>query len=381
MRKKTIKLFQEFTQNEKSGGLLLLSCTVFSLLATNFIFPHTYVKLWHKEIGGFSVLHFINDALMAVFFLLIGLELKREIREGELSSVKKAMLPVVGALGGMILPALIYIGINIHTGSIRGAGIPVATDIAFSLGVLSLLGKRVPLSLKIFLTALAVADDLGAILVIAFFYTESLKLYYLLGVIIVSLLLLWLSFKKIEFAPIYMAGGIILWFFMFNSGIHATLAGVILAFLLPSQSSTVSLSNKWEHILIKPVNFVILPLFALANTSIEISHEMFLGFVNPNTIGIMLGLFIGKPIGILGFSVLATKLKLCSFPQGVKTNQILGVSMLAGIGFTMSIFIAILSFEKSIQLDYSKIAVLIGSLLSGILGYVWLNIFLKKKDK
>lgn len=373
IKKRPFKLFQEFTENEKAGGLLLLGCTIFSLLATNVFFPHSYSHLWHIEVSGFSTLHFINDALMAVFFLLIGLELKRELREGELSSVKKAMLPVVGALGGMIAPALIYIGINIHTGSIRGAGIPVATDIAFSLGILSLLGKRVPLPLKVFLTALAVADDLGAILVIAIFYTASLKLYYLLGVIAISLLLVYLNKKNIHHTLIYLIGGIILWIFMYNSGIHATLAGVLLAFLVPT-----SISNKWEHTLIKPVNFIILPLFALGNTSIEINKAMFEGIVNPNTIGIALGLVIGKPLGILGLSFLAAKLKVCSLPHGVKHKQLLGVGMLAGIGFTMSIFIAILSFEKSIQLDYSKIAVLIGSLISGILGYFWLNFTLKK---
>ncbi|MGC8803688.1 MAG: Na+/H+ antiporter NhaA [Bacteroidales bacterium] len=367
------KLFQEFTENEKSGGILLLACTLFSLLASNIFFPHQYVALWHAEVGGFSVLHFVNDALMAVFFLLIGLEIKRELREGELSTVKKAMLPVVGALGGMLAPALIYISINLHTGSVRGAGIPVATDIAFSLGILSLLGKRVPLPLKVFLTALAVADDLGAILVIALFYTSSLNLYYLFGVIGISLILFLLSKLKKQYTLFYLIGGIILWVVMFKSGIHATLAGVLLAFLLPT-----SLSNNWEHRLIKPVNFVILPLFALGNTSIEINKAMFEGVINPNTIGIALGLIIGKPLGILGLSFMAVKLKICNLPHAVQHKHLLGVAMLGGIGFTMSIFIAILSFEKSIQLDYSKIAVLTGSFISGILGYTWLNIFLPK---
>jgi len=373
MKKRTLKLFQEFTENEKSSGILLLICTLFSLMATNIFFPHYYSALWHAEIGDFSVLHFINDALMAIFFVLIGLELKRELREGELSSIKKAMLPVVGALGGMIAPALIYIAINLHTGSIRGAGIPVATDIAFSLGILALLGQRVPLPLKIFLTALAVADDLGAILVIALFYTSSLKLQYLLGIIAISLLLFFLNKKKIHHPLIYISGGIVLWIFMFNSGIHATLAGVLLAFLVPTP-----LSNRWEHVLIKPVNFIILPLFALGNTSIEINKAMFEGIVNPNTIGIAMGLIIGKPLGILGLSFLAIKLKICSMPHAVQHKQLLGVAMLAGIGFTMSIFIAILSFEKSIQLDYSKIAIMIGSLISGIMGYFWLDKHLKK---
>jgi NhaA family Na+:H+ antiporter len=378
MRKRTFKLFQEFTENERSGGLVLLFCTVFSLLAANVFFPHSYAALWHAEIGGFSVVHFINDALMAVFFLLIGLELKRELREGELSTLQKAMLPVVGALGGMLVPALIYIGINLHTGSIRGAGIPVATDIAFSLGILSLLGKRVPLPLKVFLTALAVADDLGAILVIAIFYTETLRLYYLLGVIAISLVLWILNYKKIHSLGLYLIGGVLLWICMYNSGIHATLAGVILAFLIPDKPHS-SISNQLEHTLIKPVTFIILPLFALANTSIEINRAMFAGIINPNTLGIALGLMIGKPLGILGLSFLALKAKLCSLPHAVKLRHLMGVGMIAGIGFTMSIFIAILSFEKSIQLDYSKIAVLVGSTLSGIAGYLWLNYTLPQK--
>ncbi len=379
MKTKTKKLFQEFTENEKSAGLLLVICTIFSLLATNVFFKDSYHEIWYAEVNGFSVIHFINDALMAIFFLLIGLELKREIRVGELSNIQKAMLPVVGALGGMILPALIYIVINIHTGNIRGAGIPVATDIAFSLGILSLLGKRVPFSLKIFLTALAVADDMGAILVIAIFYTESLKLWYLLGVFVVAIILILLNKTKRQYSLVYIFGGIILWFFMFKSGIHATLAGVLLAFLIPDKGKEKALSNIWEHNLNKPVAFGILPIFALANTSIEINQTMFQGIINTNTIGIVLGLLLGKPFGIFGFSYIATHLKLCKLPQNVKFHHIWGVAALGGIGFTMSIFIAILSFEKSIQLDYSKMAVLVGSFLSGLLGYLWLHITLRKK--
>jgi NhaA family Na+:H+ antiporter len=373
------RYLKEFVKDEKSGGLVLLFCAVFSLLATNVFFPGWYGKIWFVEIAGMSISEWINDVLMAVFFLLIGLELKREILGGELSTWKKAILPVIAALGGMLLPFIIYTAINIGSGSIRGAGIPIATDIAFSLGVLSLFGKRVPFALKIFLTALAVADDLGAIVVIAIFYTQQIHFLYILGVIAVSLLLFASSRLKFNNPVIYILGGILIWLCMYHSGVHSTLAGVILAFLIPtSPDPHKSLSHKFEHKLNIPVAFIILPLFALANTSIYINSQMFSNFISPNTLGIILGLLIGKPLGIFFFSLLSVKLKICHLPAGVKFKQIFGVSILGGIGFTMSIFIAILSFEHSITLDYSKIAVLIGSLLSGILGYLWLSFSLKK---
>lgn len=369
------KLFKEFTENTRSGGLVLLVATIFSLLATNFFFPHSYHNIWHTNVGGITILHWINDALMAIFFLLIGLELKREIQEGELSTKEKAMLPVLAALGGMIVPAFIYITLNFHTGNIAGVGIPMATDIAFSLGVLSLLGKIVPLPLKIFLTALAVADDLGAIIIIAIFYTKNIQLYYLLAVMGVALILLLCMRFNVNYFFIYLIGGILLWIFMHKSGVHATLAGVLLAFLIPSDTdpNKNSLSNILQHYLNKPVTFFILPLFALANTSIEINAEMFKGVINYNTIGIALGLFIGKPLGITFFTYIGIKLKWFMLPTNINIKHILGVGFIAGIGFTMSIFISILAFEKSIALDYSKIAVLFASLCSGIVGYIYLN--------
>ncbi len=375
MKKRPRELFKEFTESEQASGIILLICTVFSLLATNTFFSSWYGHFWHYEIKGLSVTHWINDALMAVFFLLVGLELKREILFGELSTRQKAMHPVVAALGGMIVPALIYILINFHTGSIKGTGIPMATDIAFSLAILSLVGKNVPFPLKIFLTALAVADDLGAIIVIAIFYTQSVSIWYLIGVMAVAVILYMFNKYQVHHILPYLIGGIIMWFFMFKSGVHATLAGVLLAFLIPSdgKNGQKSLLQKLEHSLTKPVAFFILPLFALANTSIEISLDVFKGFINENTIGIALGLFLGKPLGIWGFSYLSLKLKLCQLPKGVKSKDIFGIGLLGGIGFTMSIFISILAFEKSIALDYSKMAVIIGSTMSGILGYFWLR--------
>ncbi len=384
MEKKRVlrsNFFNEFFNSEKAGGLILLIATIISLTITNLSFGHQYYHFWHKEIFGASILHWVNDGLMVIFFLLVGLELKREIFEGELSNIKKASLPVIAAFGGMIIPATIYALINIPTGNFRGAGIPMATDIAFAIGVLSLAGKRVSMSLKIFLTALAVIDDLGAILVIALFYSKTLNLLYLGGSLLVALILFAFNRLKINKLFVYIIGGILMWYLMLNSGVHSTIAGVILAFLIPTSKdkSKRSLSENLEHRINKPVAFIILPIFALANTSIIINAMSFTELLNYNDIGIMAGLLLGKPIGILLFSYLGIKMKICALPDKLHLYDLIGVSILGGIGFTMSIFITFLAFDTSlIMIDSSKIAIISSSTIAGIIGYFWLILSNKK---
>jgi NhaA family Na+:H+ antiporter len=375
-------LFKEFFESEKGGGILLILCTIVSLLLANSSMQESYLNLWHFELAGLSIEHWINEALMAIFFLLIGLELKREIYAGELSNIKNALLPIFAAIGGMLIPAALFSVFNYGTLSQSGAGIPMATDIAFAIGILSLLGNRVPMSLKILLTAIAVIDDLGAIIVIAIFYTTSLSIINLFIVLGIFGVLLILNKLKIKNLVPYIIGGIIMWYFMLHSGVHSTLAGILLAFAIPfGKGEEKSSSYKLQHWLHKPVALIILPLFALANTAIVFGSSWYVGLANSNSIGIAIGLIIGKPLGIIFFSFVAVALGLSALPGDLKWKQILGIGFLAGIGFTMSIFITLLAFDQTEQITESKISILLASLISGSFGFFWLKLTLKKKKR
>jgi len=372
------KLFNEFFNSEKAGGLILVFATIFSLFLANSAFSENYIKIWDYDIGGHSLVHWINDGLMAIFFLLIGLELEREIYDGELSSFKNASLPIFGAIGGMVIPALIFSLLNFGTETQSGVAIPMATDIAFAIGILSLLGKRVPLSLKIFLTAFAVIDDLGAIIIIALFYSGSLSVTNLLLALGIWGLLFILNRLKVCNLIPYLVGGVLMWYFMSKSGVHATITGVLLAFVIPfSKGGEKSPSFILQHILHKPVAFFILPLFALANTSILIGSDWQSGLGQSNSLGIIAGLAIGKPLGIWLFSLLGVGLGLCVLPSDLKWKNILAVGFLGGIGFTMSIFITLLAFDSEAMVNSSKIAIILASLIAGVIGYVFLKLTLK----
>lgn len=372
--------FKEFFENERAGGIVLIICTVVSLLLANSSIGEHYMSIWHFQLGGQPLEYWINDGLMAIFFLLVGLELKREISVGELSSFKKASLPIFGAIGGMLVPALIYVAFNYGKPTISGFGIPMATDIAFAIGILSLLGNRVPLALKVFLMALAVIDDLGAILIIAFFYTTDLiftNLFISLGIFA---LLMILNRAKVKSIIPYIIGGVAMWYFMLHSGVHATITGVLLAFAIPAgKVRSKSLSEKVEDYIHEPVAFFILPLFALANTSIIIDSQWTESLVHDSGIGILTGLFIGKPIGIMLVCYIAVALGISALPKGIKWKHLLGVGLIAGIGFTMSIFVTILAFSDVVVINHSKIAILVASLLSALAGYFYLNYILKPK--
>ena len=378
---KLTKLFAKFFESEKAGGMILILFTVLSLVMANTSMQGWYTKIWETEIAHHSLVHWINDGLMAIFFLLIGLELEREIYVGELSSMKDASLPAFGALGGMLVPAGIFLALNYGTDTQAGAGIPMATDIAFAIGILSLLGNRVPLSLKVFLTALAVIDDLGAILVIAFFYTTGLS-FLNLGIALGILLALGiLNRLKVHNLIPYIIGGIAAWYFMLQSGVHATITGVILAFVIPfGDGGEKSPSYILQEFLHKPVAFIILPLFALANTAIVIGSDWMHGLESNSSLGIVAGLVLGKPLGILLFSVLAVKLGIAVLPEELKWRNILGVGMLGGIGFTMSIFITLLAFDDQAHITASKIAIMAASLIAAVIGFVVLKITLKNQE-
>ena len=358
-------------------------CVALALGIANSSLAESFQNLLDHEIGT-SLFHlkypvsiWINDGLMAVFFLLVGLEIKREVVEGELSSFKNASLPILAAIGGMIVPALIFTAFNYGGEYSNGWGIPMATDIAFSLAVISMLGKKVPNSIKIFLAALAIVDDLGAILVIAIFYTDQIdwmNLTLSFGVVGLLFILNYFKFKKLIF---YIIPGIFLWYFLHNSGIHATIAGVLLAFSIPTNISRIKISplEKLERYLHFPVSFIIMPIFALANTNITFTNGMVDGLFSGLGLGIVCGLVLGKLIGINLFSLIAIKSKISSLPQNSTWMQMLGVGLLAGIGFTMSIFIALLSFKTEIQIqDEAKFAILIASFIAAISGYLILNV-------
>lgn len=384
-----LKIFKNFSESQSAGGVLLMVCVIISLVFANTGLGIRLENLLKTEIGYHSeaihlrypILLWVNDGLMAVFFLLVGLEIKRELVEGELSSIKQASLPIFAALGGMLAPALIYTWVNLSSPTLHGWGIPMATDIAFAIAVISLLGNRVPLSLKIFLTALAIVDDLGAILVIAFFYTEELHLAYLPYIIGVLALLFLLNYLNVKRIWAYVIPGIFLWYFIHGFGVHATIAGVLTAFFLPTtEDDKESPLEKLEHLLVKPVNFIIMPIFAFANTNIKFESSMLDGLTSSLSLGVILGLLIGKPLGIMLMSFIAVKLKISSLPIGARWRQILGLSLLAGIGFTMSIFIALLSFSENIYQVQAKFSILIASVLAGILGFIVLNSIAKQQQ-
>lgn len=368
-------MFKEFFKSEKAGGFVLIGCTVLSLVLANSNVGESWVHFWHSHLNpglpglDLSLEHWVNDGLMAVFFLLVGLEIERELYIGELSSIRNATLPILAAIGGMALPAAIHFLFNAGTPTQAGFGIPMATDIAFALGILSLAGNRVPLALKIFLTALAIIDDLGAITVIALFYTKGFSLYYLLGSLGVFVLLYVLGRVKVYFLPVYIIGGLLMWYLMLQSGVHATIAGVLLAFAVPfGKSQEASLSYKLQHALHYPVAFFILPLFALANTAIVFPKNLLEPLLSPNSLGIITGLLAGKFIGIFLGAYLAVKLGIGVLGTGVGWRHIAGVSFLGGIGFTMSIFISNLAFTDADLITESKISILAASLIASLIG-------------
>lgn len=384
VQKRLTKSFNEFFESEKASGVILIICTLFSLSVVNFLLGEKYLNFWNRYIGGMSLEHWINDGLMAVFFLLIGLELKRELYKGELSNFKRALLPIFAAIGGIATPAAVHYLFNRGLPSQAGIGIPMATDIAFALAVLALIGSRIPASLKVFLTALAVMDDLGAIVVIAVFYTAELSTGYLFNAMIVLGLLFLLNKAKVMSLIPYIVGGALMWFFMLKSGVHATIAGVLVAFTIPFTAKVddeSSPSYKLEHFLHKPVAYVILPLFALANTGIIIGMDSFGEIANANEIGIITGLVVGKPVGIFLFSFAAVAFGICRLPLDLNWKHVLGAGMLGGIGFTMSIFITNLAFpEMETAIKGSKLAILVASLAAGFLGFSWLKLFGKPVD-
>jgi Na+:H+ antiporter, NhaA family len=385
VKRRLSKTFKNFFDSEKSSGVLLIICTIISLLITNSIFGGRYLGFWHAAVFGLSLEHWVNDALMAVFFLFIGLELERELYVGELSDFRNALLPIVAAVGGICLPALIHLILNYGTPTQAGIGIPMATDIAFALGVLALLGRRVPASLKVFLTALAVMDDLGAIIVIAVFYTAKLSLLYLIGALAVFGLLVALNrfFRVMSLMP-YLMGGVLMWFLMLKSGVHATIAGVLLAFAIPftgKEDDEESPSHRLEHFLHKPVAFIILPIFALANTGIILGADALQSLTASNSLGIISGLLIGKPVGITLLSFIAVSIGICRLPLDLNWKHVFGAGLLGGIGFTMSIFITNLAFagEGNI-INGSKMAILLASLSAGTAGFLWLKLLGKPKE-
>lgn len=372
--------FERFFNSEKSSGILILLCTLVSLAIANSPISAPYLSFWHHQFLGLSIEQWVNDGLMAIFFLFIGLELEREFYSGELSNFRTALLPIFAAAGGIALPALIHYGLNMGTPTQVGVGIPMATDIAFALGVLALLGSRVPVSLKIFLTALAVMDDLGAIIVIAVFYTASVSAEYLMAAIGVFALMLVMNriLRVIALLP-YLVGGAIMWYFMLKSGVHATIAGVMLAFAIPysvRQEDAESPSHKLEHSLHNPVAFFILPIFALANTGIVIGSGWAQDLSTANSMGIVTGLVIGKPLGITLLVFIAVFLGICRLPHDMNWRHVFGAGLLGGIGFTMSIFITNLAFTGQPDLiNASKIAILLASVTAGSVGFLWLKLF------
>ena len=382
MKTKLTKLFSEFFESEQASGIILILCMVTSIGVANSRFGEGYLDFWHTKVGfeaggialKYSIEHWVNDGLMAVFFLLIGLEIERELYIGELSDLKNATLPIFAAVGGMALPALFHFLINRGTETQAGVGIPMATDIAFALGVLALLGSRVPTSLKIFLTALAIIDDLGAIAVIALFYVDDFSLLYFALALAILAGLFVLNQRGIHNLTFYLIPGVVMWYFMLQSGIHATVAGVLLAFVIPfGNGDEESPSYGLQHILHKPVAFMVMPIFALANTGIALSGDWIGGLFTLNSLGIFAGLFAGKSLGISLFSLLAVKVGLSQLPADLTWKHIIGAGFLGGIGFTMSIFITLLAFGDPNIVQSSKISILISSLVAGAVGFLILS--------
>ena len=375
------KPFKYFFKLEAASGLILLFAAILALFVSNSDLSNYYFEILEKKLklglGSFglelSILHWINDVLMAIFFFLVSLEIKREFVKGELSNPKQAMLPIVGAIGGMLIPALFYILINWDDSiTMNGWAIPSATDIAFSLGVLSLLGKRVPISLKVFLTALAIIDDLGAIVIIAFFYSGNIQIKYLVLMLVALIILIILNKKNIKYFFPFLLVGILLWDFTHQSGIHATIAGVLLALTIPhnTKNEKKSMLLKLEHSISPYVAFGIMPIFAFANAGVSLEGLSLSSLLNPVPLGILCGLFFGKQIGVFAFSFLAIKFKLAEMPNNSNLISFYAVGILTGIGFTMSLFVGNLAFANNMEyMDGVKIGVLSGSLLSTLCGY------------
>lgn len=386
-----LNTIREVFRSGSSGGIILLICVIISLSIANSGVGPGFEALLATELGNnfgsvhlkYSILTWINDGLMAIFFLLVGLEIKRELVEGELSSPAKAALPIIAALGGVIVPAAIYTVFNFGTDTGKGWGIPMATDIAFALAIITVMGKKVPVSLKIFLAALAIADDLMAILVIAVFYTSELHttyLLYALGVLALPVVFNRMGLKNLA---LYIVPGLFAWYFVHHSGIHATIAGVLTAMTVPLKARDGSSPlESLEHLIANPVNFLIMPLFALANTNIAIHSDMVHGLTTPLGIGIILGLVLGKPVGISLATWVCVKLGLCKLPTHATWPQLIGVGMLGGIGFTMSIFIAMLSFTGQPQFSSeAKLAILLASTLAAVMGVITLHLVRKKNTE
>jgi NhaA family Na+:H+ antiporter len=386
---KVTKLFKAFFQSERSSGYVLIGTTILSLLLANLLIGPAFTEIFHHKVGfensfislNLSVEHWVNDGLMTIFFLLVGLEIEREIYIGELSSIRNASLPLFAALGGMVIPFGIHFLFNAGLPTQDGGGIPMATDIAFALGILSL-GKRVPYGLKVFLTAFAIIDDLGAILVIAFFYTKSLQMVYLLAALGTWGLLFVCNRLKIYRVWVYLLLGVVMWYCMLQSGVHATLSGVLLAFAMPfGNGDEHSLSYRVQHKLHYPVAFFILPLFALTNTGILIPSTWVSDLQNSNSLGIILGLVAGKPLGIMAFCGAAVALGWSGLPAGVNWRHLLSAGMLGGIGFTMSIFITLLAFDDPNVVAQSKISILVASVVASVLGLLVLQLASRRKAK
>ena len=433
-RNPIIDPFKQFIKQESSSSIIMIVSMILALLIANSYLQNAYHHFWEIyvgfEFGDFELKkhlsHWINDGLMALFFLVIGLEVKREVLIGELSTVQKAMFPIVGAVGGAIIPAVIYTIININGGNVSGWGIPMATDIAFALGILSLLGDKVPVGLKVFLTSLAVADDMIAVLIIAIFYSSSIHTSYLMYGAGVIILLIIMNRFKIKMITAYLIAGAFLWYFLLKSGVHATIAGVILAFFIPtspkinfdifgraarnalndfnscvddpdtdiltkcqkkSMNRLIQISfaaynplSRLEYNLHGFSAFIIMPVFAFSNTGITFTSEMFSAIISPESLGVILGLFVGKPLGIFGFIYICLKMKLITMPEGLNLKQIFGASILGGIGLTMSIFIANMAFAGTSTLDNVKLSILLSSVLAGVLGFIYLKILFGKDN-
>ena len=371
------RTFVRFFESEKAGGMVLLACTVVAIAIANSPLGNGYANALGTYIAGMTLQHWVNDWLMAIFFLLVGLELEREIYVGELSSLKTAMLPTFAALGGIAVPVAIHMAFNYGTPMQGGAGVPMATDIAFALGILALLGSSVPASLKIFLTALAVMDDLCAVLAIAVFYSSGIRWGWLWLALSVFGALVALNRLRVMSLVPYLIGGFVMWACMLKSGVHATVAGVLLAFAIPFSGRTddeSSPSHRLENMLHKPVAFVVMPIFALANAGIVIDAGWWNALADPNGLGIVFGLVLGKPIGIVLATFIAVALGICALPGDLRWPHIVGAGFLAGIGFTMSIFIANLAFVWHPEaVNASKMAILVASVIAGATGYLWLR--------
>jgi NhaA family Na+:H+ antiporter len=382
MKRRFKNIFADFFESEKTGGIILIICTIASLLFANTFVGESYKGLWHHKVDlsfvnvklDLSIEQWINDGLMTIFFLMVGLEIERELYKGELSNFRNAILPISAAVGGMLVPAAIHYMFNRGLDTASGFGVPMATDIAFSLGILSLLGNRVPVSIKIFLTALAIIDDLGAVAIIGVFYTDDFSMFHFaISIGIFALLMLYnkVGVKSLWF---YLVPAIFMWYFMLQSGVHPTITGVLLAFALPfTVRDEDNPSYKLQHWLHKPVSYIILPIFAMANTGLTLSAESIKTLTEHNSLGIVLGLIIGKPVGIFLFCFIMLKLKLAILPADVNLRMIFGVGILAGIGFTMSVFISNLAFTNPETVLASKMAILVASLIAGVTGFLFLK--------